>query len=231
MPGYVAGASLVFVKVFDDLGTPLVLDDQHARAAGLPAHHLGRHRGSDRLRDQRHHGRLLGAGAVASARYRSSGRDYATLQRGGAGCAQAHARAGRSASSPTPGSSWCCCSCSRRISASCCCRSRKVWSFSVAARAFTLAHYATVFRESPAMIGNTLLYCGARGADRRDPRHGDRLPHPAHAAAGAPHARLHGHGRARDSRRRARRSATCARSAASSCRSPASRSRPPGACW
>src|SRR5690606_16061853 len=26
MPGYVAGASLVFVKVFDDLGTPLVLN-------------------------------------------------------------------------------------------------------------------------------------------------------------------------------------------------------------
>jgi iron(III) transport system permease protein len=25
LPGYVAGASLVFVKVFDDLGTPLVL--------------------------------------------------------------------------------------------------------------------------------------------------------------------------------------------------------------
>ena len=40
MPGFVAGASLVFVKVFDDLGTPLVLGvDQHARAAGLPAHH------------------------------------------------------------------------------------------------------------------------------------------------------------------------------------------------
>ena len=26
MPGYVAGASLVFLKVFDDLGTPLLLD-------------------------------------------------------------------------------------------------------------------------------------------------------------------------------------------------------------
>ena len=26
MPGYIAGASLVFLKVFDDLGTPLLLD-------------------------------------------------------------------------------------------------------------------------------------------------------------------------------------------------------------
>jgi iron(III) transport system permease protein len=36
----------------------------------------------------------------------------------------------------------------------------KVWSFSVLPEGFTLAHYATVFTESPRMIGNTLLYCG-----------------------------------------------------------------------
>ena len=26
MPGYIAGAALVFIKVFDDLGTPLLLN-------------------------------------------------------------------------------------------------------------------------------------------------------------------------------------------------------------
>jgi iron(III) transport system permease protein len=36
----------------------------------------------------------------------------------------------------------------------------KVWSFSVLPDAYTLEHYATVFRDSPRMIGNTMLYCG-----------------------------------------------------------------------
>jgi iron(III) transport system permease protein len=36
----------------------------------------------------------------------------------------------------------------------------KVWSFSVLPEGFTLAHYQTVFTQSPRMIGNTLLYCG-----------------------------------------------------------------------
>jgi len=39
----------------------------------------------------------------------------------------------------------------------------KVWSFSVVPDAYTLAHYATVFEDSPRMIGNTLLYCGLAG--------------------------------------------------------------------
>ena len=33
MPGYVAGAALVFLKVFDDLGTPLVLNVTNMLAA------------------------------------------------------------------------------------------------------------------------------------------------------------------------------------------------------
>ena len=43
MPGYVAGASLVFIKVFDDLATPLLLNvkDMLAPQAYLPDH-LGR---------------------------------------------------------------------------------------------------------------------------------------------------------------------------------------------
>jgi len=35
----------------------------------------------------------------------------------------------------------------------------KVWSFSVVPDGFTLDHYATVFQDSSRMIGNTMLYC------------------------------------------------------------------------
>jgi len=77
-------------------------------------------------------------------------------------------------------------------------------SFSVVPDAYTLAHYATVFEDSPRMIGNTLLYWRARGADRRHLRDRDRLPHPAHKAPGAARARFSGERRARHSGNRAR---------------------------
>jgi iron(III) transport system permease protein len=38
-----------------------------------------------------------------------------------------------------------------------------VWSFAVLPDGFTLAHYATVFRESGPLIANTILYCGLAG--------------------------------------------------------------------
>jgi iron(III) transport system permease protein len=36
----------------------------------------------------------------------------------------------------------------------------RVWSFSVVPESYTLAHYATVFQDSPRLIWNTVLYCG-----------------------------------------------------------------------
>ena len=38
-----------------------------------------------------------------------------------------------------------------------------MWSFDVRPDAYTVAHYATVFRESGPLIGNTILYCGLAG--------------------------------------------------------------------
>jgi iron(III) transport system permease protein len=38
-----------------------------------------------------------------------------------------------------------------------------VWSFSPLPDGFTLAHYATVLRETPQFLTNTLIYCGAAG--------------------------------------------------------------------
>ena len=54
MPGYLAGAALVFLKVFDDVGTPLVLNVTNIlAAAGVFPHHVDRHRRPDRLRCER----------------------------------------------------------------------------------------------------------------------------------------------------------------------------------
>ena len=135
--------------------------DQHAGAAGLPAHHVGRHRGSDRLRDQRDHDRVLGGRAVAvgadpqGARLRD-----AAARRHVAAAARAHGRGRRSLAYALDRRS-CCCSCSRRTWASCSCRSRRSGASACCPRASRSHHYATVFTQSPRMIGNTLLYCGS----------------------------------------------------------------------
>jgi iron(III) transport system permease protein len=159
MPGYIAGASLVFVKVFDDLGTPLVLGQTNMLApqAYLRITSVG-------LEDPIGYviSVLMVAFSVAalwaSARI-LKGRDYSTLQRGGTSLQQRRLTAGQAVAayawigvvlllvlSPHIGI--------LLMSFS------KVWSFSVLPEGFTLAHYAAVFDDSPRMIGNTLLYCG-----------------------------------------------------------------------
>ena len=149
MPGFVAGASLVFVKVFDDLGTPLVLGQTNMLApqAYLRITSVG-------IEDPLGYVIsvimivVLDRRAVAVGARRCKGRDYATLQKGGARAAAAPPRAAGSRSPPTAGSASCCCSCSRRTSASCCCRSRRSGASRVLPDAYTLAHYATVFEDS-----------------------------------------------------------------------------------
>src|SRR5687767_4242769 len=95
MPGYVAGASLVFVKVFDDLGTPLVLGTTNMLApqAYLRITSVG-------IEDPI--GYVISVIMIAfsvgalwlSARI-LKGRDYATLQRGGSSLAQRRLSAGQ----------------------------------------------------------------------------------------------------------------------------------------
>ena len=159
MPGYVAGASLVFVKVFDDLGTPLVLGQTNMLApqAYLRITSVG-------VEDPI--GYVISVIMVAfsvAALWMSArilkGRDYATLQRGGTSLAQRTLSPWQTVAayawigvvllvvlSPHIGI--------LLMSLS------KVWSFSVLPEGFTLAHYETVFAQSSRMIGNTLLYCG-----------------------------------------------------------------------
>ena len=165
MPGFVAGASLVFIKVFDDLGTPLVLNvtNMLAPQAYLRITSVG-------LEDPI--GYVISVFMVTfsllalwlSQRV-MKGKEYATTQKGGYGLARRKLSLLQSALaygwialvmllvlSPHLGI--------LLLSLA------KVWSFSPLPDAYTLDHYRTVFADSPRMIGNTLLYCGlAAGID------------------------------------------------------------------
>ena len=159
LPGYLAGAALVFVKVFDDLGTPLVLGQTNMLApqAYLRITQVG-------LEDPL--GYVISVIMIAFSIFAlwlsvrvMKGKDYATLQKGGAGIAKRRLRPGEAmlaygvivlvllvVLSPHLGLTI--------LSFA------QIWSFSVLPDAYTLKHYATVFGDSTFMIGNTLLYCG-----------------------------------------------------------------------
>ena len=165
MPGYLAGAALVFLKVFDDVGTPLVLNvtDILAAQAYLRITSIG-------IDDP--------IGYVASvimviaslvalwgSTWVMRGRDYATQQRGGSSLARRTLKPWQAVLaygwiilvllvvlSPHLGI--------LLLSFS------KVWSYSVVPDVYTRDNYVTVFRDSSGMMANTLLYCGiAAGAD------------------------------------------------------------------
>ena len=159
MPGYVAGASLVFIKVFDDLGTPLVLNvtNMLAPQAYLRITSVG-------LEDPI--GYVISVIMVAfsllalwlSAKI-LKGKDYSTVQRGGSSANRRRLSTLQSVFayawialilllvlSPHIGIVL--------LSLA------KVWSFSTLPDAYTIDHYKTVLFDSPRMIVNTLLYCG-----------------------------------------------------------------------
>lgn len=165
MPGFIAGASLVFVKVFDDLGTPLVLGQTNMLApqAYLRITQVG-------LEDPM--GYVIAVimivfsitAMVMSARV-LVGKDYSTIQKGGASIARRELTPwGALAAygwiflvllvvlSPHIGV--------LLLSFA------QVWSFAPLPDAYTLAHYQTVFHDASGMMKNTLLYCGlAAGLD------------------------------------------------------------------
>lgn len=167
LPGFVAGASLVFVKVFDDLGTPLVMGQTNMLApqAYLRITQVG-------LEDPM--GYVISVlmivfsiGAMVISARALKGRDFSTLQKGGASIQRRQLSPFESALaylwigvillitlSPHLGV--------LLLSFA------KVWSFSPLPDAYTLEHYATVFQDASGMIQNTLLYCGlAAGCHHR----------------------------------------------------------------
>lgn len=162
MPGYVAGASLVFIKVFDDLATPLLLNvkDILAPQAYLRITSIG-------LNDPTGYviSVILIAFSILSLRVASlatKGRDYATVQRGGGGLAKRRMTA-RDASvayaiigvilalvlAPHIGLAL--------LSVA------TIWSFSPLPDGYTGQNYARVFLESGQYVTNTLTYAAIAG--------------------------------------------------------------------
>jgi iron(III) transport system permease protein len=162
LPGYVAGAALVFVKVFDDLATPLLLNvtNMLAPQAYLKITSVG-------ITDPM--GYVISVimiacslGAMLLSILMLKGRDFATTQRGGGGLSRRSlGRWGNVAAaafvivalaislSPHIGIFL--------LSIG------TVWSFALLPDAYTFQHYVTVYRESLPLISNTVLYCGLAG--------------------------------------------------------------------
>lgn len=162
LPGYLAGASLVFVKVFDDLATPLLLNvkDMLAPQAYLRVTAIG-------IADPMGYVisvvliivSILAMWASAAA---MRGRDYATVQRGGGGLAKRKMGLWGNVAAyavlililllvlaPHIGL--------LLLSFA------TIWSFSPLPDGFTLAHYGRVFGESFIYVKNTLLYASLAG--------------------------------------------------------------------
>jgi iron(III) transport system permease protein len=159
MPGFVAGASLVFIKVFDDLGTPLVLNvtNMLAPQAYLRITSVG-------LEDPIGYViSVIMVGFSLFALWLSArvlkGRDYATTQRGGASLSRRKLSAWQGVLAYGWISLLLLLVLSPHIGIVLLSLS-KVWSFSVLPDAYTLEHFRTVLIDSPQMIANTLLYCG-----------------------------------------------------------------------
>jgi iron(III) transport system permease protein len=163
LPGFVAGASLVFVKVFDDLGTPLVMGQTNLLApqAYLRITQVG-------LEDPLGYVIsviLIGfsiAAMALSARV-LKGRDFASVVKGGTALRQ------RALSPLGAVAAWGWILLVLLITLSphigvLLLSFAKVWSFSPLPDAYTLQHYATVFADSSGMIRNTLVYCGLAAA-------------------------------------------------------------------
>lgn len=162
MPGYLAGASLVFVKVFDDLATPLLLNvkDMLAPQAYLRVTSVG-------LTDPM--GYVISVILIVVSIFAMwlsavamRGKDYSTTQRGGGGLSRRKLGLGESilaygvvglilllVLSPHIGL--------LMLSFA------TVWSFSPLPDAATFAHYGRVFGESSVYIKNTLIYATLAG--------------------------------------------------------------------
>lgn len=159
MPGYIAGAALVFIKVFDDLGTPLLLNVNNMLApqAFLRISSIGI---SDPM------GYVISVILVvfsvlslwASFLF-MRGKDYATVQKGGGGMAKRSLKRGEKIMaygvvifilllvlSPHIGL--------LLLSFG------TIWSFAPLPDGYTLQNYVTMWEGSKTFILNTVLYAG-----------------------------------------------------------------------
>ena len=165
MPGYVAGAVLVFVKVFDDLATPLLLNvkDMLAPQAYLRVTSIG-------VADPIGYVicvvlMLISVASLGLSYAATAGKDYATVQRGGGGLTR------RSMSRWEAVGAYAIVGLILALvlaphAALLLLSFATVWSFSPLPDGYTLAHYGRVFSDSAGYIWNTLLYASiAAGID------------------------------------------------------------------
>ena len=165
MPGFVAGAALVFVKVFDDLGTPLVLGQTNLLApqAYLRITQVG-------LEDPLGYVIsvlmiVFSVAAMAASAWLLKGRDFTTLQKGGSALRRRRLGAAGNAAAMAWIVALLLLTLSPHLGVLLLSLA-SVWSYSPLPDAYTLAHYATVLQDSSGMIANTLLYGGlAAGID------------------------------------------------------------------
>lgn len=157
MPGYVAGASLVFLKVFDDLGTPLLLNVNNMLApqAYLRISSIG-------IDDPMGYVIavilvIFSLFAMWVASLALKGKDYSTVQKGGGGLSKRSMRGWEkviayaivilillAVLSPHFGLTL--------LSFG------TIWSYSVLPDGYTPEHYVAIFSETPEFMVNTLLY-------------------------------------------------------------------------
>ena len=162
MPGYVAGASLVFVKVFDDLATPLLLNvkDMLAPQAYLRVTSVG-------IADPMGYVIalvlvLVSVVAMGLAALATRGRDYVTVQRGGGGLGRRRLGKAETALAWFVVGSILALVLAPHVGLALL-SFATVWSFAPLPDAYTFAHYSRVFGESAAYIRNTLLYATLAG--------------------------------------------------------------------
>lgn len=161
MPGYVAGAALVFLKVFDDLGTPLLLNVNNMLApqAYLRISSIGI---SDPM------GYVISVILVVfsllalwTSTLALKGRDYSTAQKGGGGLMKRDLRPWEKVGSYAVVLLILFLVLSPHIGLTLL-SFGTIWSYSPLPDAYTVAHYAEVFNNSTSIkyISNTLLYAG-----------------------------------------------------------------------
>lgn len=157
MPGYIAGAVLVFIKVFDDLGTPLLLNVNNMLApqAYLRISSIG-------IDDPM--GYVIAVvlvvfslGALGIAGWALKGKDYSTTQKGGGGLNKRKMTTIEAIGAYSIVIFTLLIVLSPHFALTLL-SFATIWSYSIFPDAYTTAHYAEVFTETPEFITNTLIY-------------------------------------------------------------------------
>lgn len=159
MPGYIAGAALVFIKVFDDLGTPLLLNVNNMLApqAFLRISSIGI---SDPM------GYVISFILVAfsilslwASFLVMRGKDYSTVQKGGGGLSKRDLKTGEKVMAYSVVGLILLFVLSPHIGLALL-SFATIWSFAPLPDAYTWANYVTMWEGSKQYIINTLLYAG-----------------------------------------------------------------------